>query len=173
MWPFEPDAIDTEALEVWERVVVDLRHEPDGPQDERQWADLGRQLNRLAALRAPEDPAGAVEAFDEACAIWERIDRPKAAFVSKMRLSVVLARLDRFDEAHTILEDLIDRAYANPVYGLYLDSLWLHRAAVLCAQGVVGRALEDLERVAEARAERKPGSEESIVAWIKSLRTSS
>jgi tetratricopeptide (TPR) repeat protein len=169
MWPFEDESTDPDELAVYRRAVDDLRHEPDGPQTERQWADLGRQLNRLASLLGPVAPSESVEAFREAAEIWEQLGRPKAKMVSQMRLAVALARANNAESGLDLIESLIDRALANPAYRPYFDSLALHRAAIYAAMGDRERARDDLDRVAEVRAQRKPGSEDEIVRWLNEL----
>lgn len=170
MWPFDPDETDPEALTVYESAVRELRHEPDGPQDERQWADLGRQLNRLASLRAGAgDAEGAIDAFDEAMAIWKRLGREKAHFVSSMRRSLVLARAGQADQALEAMNALIERAQIDPAYRPYYDTLALYRAAILAASGKKDRALEDLDRAIDVRRARKPGSEEDLLEWRDEL----
>lgn len=171
MWPFEdPSPPDPETLRTYEEAVEALRHRPHGPPTDRHWADLGRQLNRLASLRADAgDLDGAMAAFDEAMQIWDRLDRDKAHFVSSMRRAMVVARDERGERALVLITELIERAQSNPSYQPYFDTLALYRGAVYAALDDVERAVEDLDRAIAVRVERKPGSEAELVAWRAEL----
>ena len=162
------------AREYFERKTAELeqsagpagREAPEGPGT--AWielqADLGRAVSRLGeALRFAARIPEALECKRRSLAIWQTLQRPRAAYLARIRLAVVLDQSGEAGGAQQALDILRELRSAlaaagpgsgDPDLAVYADFIHESLALVLIRQGDTANAVQELKAALAIREER-------------------
>lgn len=167
------------AREYFERKTKELEQSA-GPPDSKApegpgsaWielqADLGRAVSRLGeALRFAGRIAEALECKRRSLAIWKTLQRPRATYLARIRLAVVLDQSGEAGHAEQALDilrglrsalqgtetDSADSGPGDPDLAVYADFIHESLALVLIRQGDTASAVQELKAALVIREER-------------------
>ena len=144
-----PDQIEPATLHARRQVEVARRLNLEDPSGDNPGI-LGRELARLAeALRLGGALDEAREVLVEVLEIWDELGRPRAAFLSRMKLADVEERAGNPDEAARHWNTLVAGVQEEEV-SMYFDFVFFGRGVFLWRQGRPVDAVVDLEAALDA-----------------------